>query len=218
MRVSWRILSRRLVLLGTPLALAVLMYFHPSPYDDVIGALIPMAGWWITLHVVQFVLFALMGAALYLLVDGLKGIAATISRLAAAVFVIFYDAGDAVAGITTGILARSAQGLSADKQAAFAGAIRAIFDDPTKNLIFEVGIYAWVVALVTAAFALYRAGAPRLPLVLLVLPAIFINFDHAFPFGSLTFGSFFLIAFWLELARFPLSRRPRRGYPESHEG
>jgi hypothetical protein len=26
------------------------------------------------------------------------------------------------------------------------------------------------------------------------------SFDHAFPFGSLTFGSFFLAALWLELA------------------
>ena len=207
MKVSWRVFFRRLVLLGTPLALAVLMLFHPAPYDDVLGALIPMAGWWILLHVIQFVLFALMGAAVFLLVDGVRGAMATIGRLAAAVFVIFYDAGDAVAGITTGILARSAQGLPVEKQAVFAEAIRAIFSDPTKNLLFEIGIVAWVVALVAVAFALYVAGAPRLPLLLLVFPAVFMNFDHAFPFGSLTFGTFFLIALWLELYRFPLPRR-----------
>ncbi|MGI9050337.1 MAG: hypothetical protein ACR2GU_13360 [Rubrobacteraceae bacterium] len=214
MRVSWRIFLRRIVLLGTPLALTILMLFHPSPYDDVIGALIPMAGWWLTLHVVQFVLFALMGAAVYLLVDGLKGVAATISRLAAAVFVIFYDAGDAVAGIATGILAQSAQGLPVERQTALAESIRVIFGDPTKNLLFEVGILAWVIALVTVAISLYRAGASRLPLILLILPALFMNLDHAFPFGSLTFGTFLLIALWLEIDRFPL---PRKGIPRSHE-
>lgn len=181
------------------------------------GTLIPAAGWWLTLHVLQFILFALMGVALYLLVDGLKGAAATICRLAAFVFLVFYAAGDAVAGITTGILARSAQNLPSDEQAAFAESIRAIFSDPTKNLFFEIGIVAWVVALAAAAFALYRAGAPRLPLILMILTALFLNFDHALPFGSLTFGTFLLIALWLELYRFPLPDRPRRRYPESHE-
>src|SRR5215207_2026838 len=41
---------RRIVLLGTPLALTVLLLFHPSPYDDVAGQLVPIAGWWIALH------------------------------------------------------------------------------------------------------------------------------------------------------------------------
>jgi hypothetical protein len=79
-------------------------------------------------------------------------------------------------------------------------AIKTLWDDPTKNLLFDIGRYAWIVALVTAAIALYRAGAPRLPLVLLALPAYLVTFDHAFPLGSLTFGTFFVIAAWLEFA------------------
>jgi hypothetical protein len=41
----------------------------------------------------------------------------------------------------------------------------------SEKLLFDIGRYAWIVALVTAAVALYRAGAPRLPLVLLALLA-----------------------------------------------
>jgi hypothetical protein len=37
---------RRIVLLGTPLALTFLLLFHPSPYDDVAGELMPIANWW----------------------------------------------------------------------------------------------------------------------------------------------------------------------------
>jgi hypothetical protein len=70
----------------------------------------------------------------------------------------------------------------------------------SEKLLFDIGRYAWIVALVTAAVALYRAGAPRLPLVLLALLAYLVTFDHAFPFGSLTFGGFFVLAAWLELA------------------
>jgi hypothetical protein len=63
-----------------------------------------------------------------------------------------------------------------------------------------------------AAVALGRAGAPRLPLMLMALPAYLITFDHAFPFGSLTFGSFFVIAAWIELAsgRLTLAGQHRR--------
>jgi hypothetical protein len=75
-----------------------------------------------------------------------------------------------------------------------------LFRDPTKNLFFTVGIFAWIVALVAVAVALFWAGAPRTPLFLLPLPVFLMSFDHAFPFGSLTFGSFFLAALWLELA------------------
>ena len=190
---------RRMVLLGTPLVLTVLLIFHPSPYDEVAGELVPIAGWWIVLHTIGFLLFALMGVAVWMLTAGLRGFVATLSRVAAVVFAVFYDAGDAIAGISTGILARSAEvGVLGERAAV--EAIETLWADPTKNLLFDIGRYAWIVALVTAAVALYRAGGPRLPLVLLALSAYLVTFDHAFPSGSLTFGSFFVIAAWLEFA------------------
>src|SRR5215208_4358531 len=198
-KVKFGLTLRRIVLLGTPLAITTLLFFHPSPYDDVAGELMPIAGWWIAVHTIGFLLFALMGVALWLLTAGLQDLFATVSRVAAVVFALFYDAGDAIAGISTGILARSAEAGALGERAAV-GAIQALWADPLKNLLFDIGRDAFIVALVTAAVALYRAGAPRLPLVLLVLPALFVTFDHAFPFGSLTFGTFFVIAAWLELA------------------
>src|SRR5215204_1854010 len=198
-KVEFSLTLRRIVLLGTPLVLTVLLFFHPSPYDDVADELMPIASWWITLHTIGFLLFALMGVAPWLLTAGLRGLFVTVSRAAAVVFALFYDAGDAIAGISTGILARSAEAGALGERAAV-GAIQALWADPLKNLLFDIGRDAFIVALVTAAVALYRAGAPRLPLVLLVLPALFVTFDHAFPFESLTFGTFFVIAAWLELA------------------
>ena len=211
-KVQFSLMLRRIVLLGTPLLLTVLLFFHPSPYDDVAGELMPVAGWWITLHTIGFVLFALMGVALWLLTAGLRGVFVTVSRAAAVIFALFYDAGDAIAGISTGILARAAGEGSLGERAAVS-AIETLFHNPVNNLLFSIGKYAWIVALVLAAVALLRAGAPRMPLVLLALPAYFLTFDHAFPFGSLTFGSFFAVACWLEVApgRPPsLAAQPRR--------
>jgi len=191
---------RRLVLFGAPLVLAVLMLFHPSPYEDLSGQLVPIADWWLTIHTLQFVLFAFMGASIWMLTDGLRGISVVVSRMTAVVFAIFYDIGDAVAGISTGILARSAAGAPTGEQAAIVGAVETLFQSPVKNLVFAVGINAWAVALIAAAVALFWAGAPRVPLFLLALPVYFMGFDHAFPFGSLTFASFFVAALWLEFA------------------
>src|SRR5918997_2825463 len=202
---------RRIVLLGTPLVLTVLLFFHPSPYDDVAGELMPIANWWIALHTIGFLLFALMGVAVWMLTAGLPGVFATVSRVTAVVFALFYDAGDAIAGISTGILARSAEAGTLGEQAAV-GAIETLWVDPLKNVLFDIGRDAFIVALVTAAVALYRAGVSRLPVMLLALPAFFVTFDHAFPFGSLTFGTFFVIAAWLELGQGSTSSsmQPRR--------
>jgi hypothetical protein len=211
---SSNLVLRRFILLGTPLVLAVLMFF-PSPYEDLTGELVPIADWWLTIHTLQFVLFAFMGASVWLLTDGLRGIFVIISRAAAVVFAIFYDIGDAVAGISTGILARNAAELSGGEQAALVRAIEVLFQSSTKNLFFTIGIFAFIVALAAAAVALFWADAPRVPLFLLALPVYFIGLDHAFPFGSLAFGTFFVAALWLELRRSKRVSGEDVSYPES---
>lgn len=212
---SSNLVLRRFILLGTPLVLAVLMLFHPSPYEDLTGELVPIADWWLTIHTLQFILFAFMGASVWLLTDGLRGICVVISRVAAVNFAIFYDIGDAVAGISTGILARRAAELPAEEQDALVRAMEVLFQSSTKNLFFSIGIFAFIVALVAAVVALFWADAPRVPLFLLALPVYFIGLDHAFPFGSLAFGTFFVAALWLELSRSKRISGKDVSYPES---
>jgi hypothetical protein len=210
--VELHLALRRVVLLGTPLTLAILEYFHPLVTRDLAGTLFPVAGWRVTLHVVQLVLFALMGAALWLLTDGLHGIATTVSRLGAAVFVVFYSAGDALLGIATGILARGVGDLPAEVREGRAEAIATFFEDPIAIGLYFVGELGWLVGLLAAVVALYAGGSPRLPLVLLVLSGrVLLVFDHPAPYGPIVFGSFFLGALWLELTggRRSVAKRPR---------
>jgi hypothetical protein len=212
---SSNLVLRRFILLGTPLVLAVLMLFHPSPYEDLSGELVPIADWWLTIHTLQFVLFAFMGASVWLLTDGVRGVSVVVSKVAAVVFAIFYDIGDAVAGISTGILARRAVELLAEEQAGLVGAMEVLFQSSTNNLFFSIGIFAFIVALVAAVVALFWADAPRVPLFLLALPVYFIGLDHAFPFGSLAFGTFFVAALWLELGQSKRVSGEDVSYPES---
>jgi hypothetical protein len=210
--VELHLALRRVVLLGTPLALAILELFHPLVSRDLAGTLFPVADWWVTLHVVQLVLFALMGAALWLLTDGLHGIAPTISRIGAAVFVVFYGAGEAVLGIATGILALGAGDLPTEAREGRVEAIATFFEDPIAIGLYFVGELGWLVGLLAAVVALYAGGSARLPLVLLVLSGcVLLVFDHPAPYGPIVFGSFFLGALWLELTRGrrSVARHPR---------
>ena len=153
------------------------------------------------MHVVQLVLFALMGAALWLLTDGLHGIATTVSRLGAAVFVVFYGAGDTLMGVATGILARGADDLPTEVREGRVEAIGRLFEDPTANILYFVGELGWLVGLLAAVVALNAGGSPRLPLVLLVLSGcVLLVFDHPAPYGPIVFGLFFVGALLLELA------------------
>jgi hypothetical protein len=196
---------RRIVLFGTPLAVATdIIFLHPTLGGNIRTDFFPVADFWLALHVVQLVLFGLMGMTVYLLLDGVSSIAAAISRLAVAMFIVFYNAGDAVAGVATGIIARSAVQLSTEKQAAVADAIARLFSDPVTQLIFVVGACAWSLALLAAAVALYQCGAPRLPLIPLALAGLpFIDlfgFVHSPPFNPIALALFALAVIWLELA------------------
>jgi hypothetical protein len=188
---------RRLVLLGTPLAFALLEIFHPQPSG--IADAVEQGGWFMWFHIIQVPLIGLIALAVYLLTNGLEGRAVSVSRWAIAVFAVFFSAYDAAAGIATGYALRNAQGLPAGAQETVH---EAVIDMPGLSLIFGlsiVGTGAWVVALIAAAIALRRAGASRVPFILLILAGVFLMGGHPFPAGTLAFGSFFLAAVWLEL-------------------
>jgi hypothetical protein len=193
-----RLVLRGVVLLGTPLALAILEIFHPQPSG--VAEAVEQGGWFMWFHIIQLPLIGLIALAVYLLTEGLEGRAAKVSRWAIGVFAVFFSAYDAAAGIATGYALRNAQGLSAEGQAAVYETVK---DMPELSLIFGlsiVGTGAWVVALIAAAIALRRAGASRGPFILLILAGVFLMGGHPFPAGTLAFGCFFVAAAWLELA------------------
>ena len=188
---------RRLVLLGTPLALALLEIFHPEQPSGASGA-VEQGAWFMWFHIIQVPLIGFIALAVYLLTEGIEGRAVNVSRWAIGVFAVFFSAYDAAAGIGTGYALRSAQGLSAEGQAAVYEVVKNL---PLFSLPFGlsvVGSLAWVVATVAAAIALRRAGASRGPFVLLILAGVFLMGGHPYPAGTLAFGCFFVAAAWLE--------------------
>lgn len=171
------VLMRRIFVVATPLALAIVLWFHPPGGDDIYEGLREDVGAWLFVHTVFLFFIPLMAIATYLLLSGLESRAATVSRISLVFFLVFYTAYEVTVGLGAGILVDYANGLPAAEQAAVADAIQdytgnGMLGDPV-SVSLVVGLLGWVVALIAAAVALRRAGAGWSATVLVGLAALF---------------------------------------------
>jgi hypothetical protein len=184
-----RPLSRREVifLVGVPLAWIVLLLFHPAGegkeiYVDLQDQVTRM----LTVHIGMLLFIPLMAAVVYVLLRGVEGTAALVSRIALAPYVIFYGAWEAMYGIGLAILADAVNGLPASERATGA----AVIQDYAENVLIggfgvlvSLGSIAFIIATIAAGLALRRhAGAPLAVAVLLGLSGFLIT-AHPPPFG-----------------------------------
>jgi hypothetical protein len=93
------------------------------------------------------------------------------ARVAAFVFLVGYVALDAISGVAASAILASGEAWSPE-------AVRALFTSGPAALPTEVALVAWLVAVLLAAWALYRAGRPLAPLILLVATAIWLTQDY----------------------------------------
>ena len=171
--------------IGVPLAWGALLWFHPSvDPDDVYGGLRDEVTTYQIVHAGTLIFIGLMGAALYLLVRDLPGTAAKISRLAIGPFVLFYGAWETSIGLATGALVQHANDSPADERPAMADGIQSLQGNVIvgeNSIVGFAGALAWVVAVVAAAVAYRRVGAPVAIPVLLGLS--FVVISHPPPIG-----------------------------------
>lgn len=208
---------RRVILIGTPILTGILLLFHPRPVLpdmapaaqmeglDVFTLLGPVAGPFLAVHVLFAPLLALLGLSVILLLNGVGGIAAIISRISAFFFVVTYILYETIVGTVAALLVRGAAALSPAEQAVIGDAVNRIHRDPVlgdgSSILFLIATLSWPLAVTMAAFALRRAGKPLVPCILLGLSAIFTF--HASPLGSLGMLLFFLAALAIERAGSP---------------
>ena len=190
---------RRLLVIGTPLLTGILLLFHPIPDQaamehaehsgvmDVFALLAPIANAFLLVHVLFAPLLALLGLAVVALLNGVRGVAATISHVSAFVFVVSYIVYESIIGTATGLLVRGGAALPLEEQAAISDAVNRIMRDPVlgdgPSALFLIATLSWPMAVITAGFALRRAGKPLLPCILLGLSSVFTF--HASPLGPL---------------------------------
>jgi hypothetical protein len=207
---------RLLFVVVTPLALAVVLWFHPGGGEDVYADVRDDVDAWLFVHTVFLLFIPLLALASYVLLRGLTGTAATVSRVSLVFFLCFYTAYEVTVGLGSGILVEYANGLPAAEQEAVADAIRHynrddVLGDPM-SVALALGLLGWVVAMLAAAVAFKRAGAGW-PVTILVGLSSFVAI-HPPPVGPVALVLFAAAAVLIERWR----EREARALPERAEG
>ena len=183
-------------LIGVPLLWAVLLLFHPGGEGTEVSyaELQDKVTAWMVVHIGMMLFIPLLGAVVYLLLRGVEGTAARVSRIALVVFVVFYSTWEALQGIGVGILVNEVNGLPQTELATGADLVHDFADHiliRNFGVFGNIGSIGLIIALIAAGVALRRAGASLAVAALLGLSGFLIT-AHPPPFGPV--GLAFFIA------------------------
>jgi hypothetical protein len=169
---------------GVPLAWGVLLLFHPTG-DEYYAVISDSVTPWLVVHLGTMLFIPLLAAAMFVLLRGIEGTAATVSRVALVVFAVVYAAFEVTVGIGSGILGDAINALPAGERAAGAELLASYNESGVITVLSTIGGLAWLVAVAAAGLALFRRArtASSIAVVALFLvsaPGIVI---HVTPFG-----------------------------------
>jgi hypothetical protein len=174
-------------LIGVPLLWAVLLLFHPGGEGDQIYLDVQdNVTRFLVVHVGMMLFIPLMAVAVYLLLRGVEGTAAWVSRIALVPFVVFYSAWEVLQGIGVGILVNELKGLPQAQPALREDLVQDFAEHPLIGpfgVFGSIGSMGLIVATIAAGVALYRqAAAPVAVPVLLAISGLLITV-HPPPYG-----------------------------------
>jgi hypothetical protein len=204
-------------MIGVPLAWAVLLLFHPKGegdqiYLDVQDHVTAM----LAVHIGMMLFIPLTAFAIYLLMRGVEGTAARVSRIALLPFVVFFSAWETLQGTANGILGHELNGRPKDERATGATLIQEFAENPLARdlgVFATIGTLAILIATVAAGIALRRhAGAPSAVAILLGVFGVLIG-AHPPPFGPIGLVCFAIAVYVLwrrQRAAFALARSEQR--------
>jgi hypothetical protein len=166
--------ARAVLLVGVPVAFAGLLWLHPmvSDWEGLRDATTRFQ----LVHVAMVLALCLLALGIYVLLDGLRGRAAAVGRLALIPLVAFYVPYVAFEGVALGVLGQELNGLSAAQRDAVAPGL--VEDFARNPILGEPGVFwalgstALVVVIVATVLAFRRAGAPLAVQILLGLSAL----------------------------------------------
>ena len=175
-------------LVGIPLAWAVLLLFHPTgggeavTYADVQDQVTA----WLVVHIGMMLFIPLFAVAMFLLLRGIEGTAARVSRIALVPFVVFYGAYEVLLGIGAGILVQDVNGLAGSEKAAGAALVNEFTDNVLIrgfSILSSLGAVPFITAMIAAGVALRREAAAPLAVPILLGLSGFLITAHPPPFG-----------------------------------
>jgi hypothetical protein len=181
-------------LIAVPLLWAILLLFHPGGEGDEIYLDVQdNVTRFLVVHIGMMLFIPLMAVVVLLLLRGVEGTAAWVSRIALVPFVVFYSAWEVMQGIGVGILATELNGLPQAGQALREDLVQDFAEHPLIGpfgVFGSIGSMGLIVAAIAAGVALYRhAGAPVSVPVLLSISGLLITV-HPPPYGPIGLALF----------------------------
>jgi hypothetical protein len=183
-------------LIAVPLLWAVLLLFHPGGEGDQIYLdAQDNVTRFLVVHVGMMLFIPLMAVVIFLLLRGVEGTAAWVSRIALVPFVVFYSAWEVFQGIGVGILVNELNGLPQAEQALREDLVQNFAEHVLTGpfgVFGSIGSVGLIVAAIAAGVALYRhAGAPVSVPVLLAISGLLITV-HPPPYGPIGLALFII--------------------------
>jgi hypothetical protein len=206
-------------LIGVPLLWGILLLFHPGGEGDTIYLNVQdEVTRFLVVHIGMMLFIPLIAVAVLLLLRGVEGTAAWVSRIALVPFVVFYSAWEVLQGIGVGILANELNGLPQAQPALREDLVQ---DFAEHALIGPVGVFGsigslgLITAAIAAGIALYRhAGAPVSVPILLGLSGFLIS-AHPPPLGPTGLALFIVAVLIYTRSQSPARASAPVGKPRS---
>jgi hypothetical protein len=186
-------------MIGVPLAWAVLLLFHPTGEGEAItyGEVHDQVTAWLVVHLGMMIFIPLMAVAVYLLVRGIEGTAARVTRIALVPFVVVYGAYEVLLGVGVGILVEDVNGFAGGDRVAGAALVNEFADNVLirggLSILSSIGAVAFITAMIAAGLALRRHTGARLAVPILLGLSGFLITAHPPPFGPIGLV-FFVVA------------------------
>jgi hypothetical protein len=193
----------RRLLAAVPLALAVLLLFHPSVERDPFAIADALSAWF-AVRIGMLILTPALGIVAWLPVGGLTHPAAHIARRASLPFVAFHAVYDTLAGIGAGLLVRATTELPPDHIAGATALVTGWWANLNPHWIWAVSAISWATFALCAAAAHWRSGSHPLVVVGLGLAAPYV-YLHAWAPPAMT-----LLALSAADGALPLTTRETR--------
>jgi hypothetical protein len=182
-RRTTRDIARLAFLVAVPALTAVVIAGHPADPRTAsdLGDQVDLYIW---IHVALLFMLPLLGIVVWTLLDGLRGAAATVSRVLLPVALVFYAAFDALVGIGGGLVVREALAVgAADRTGAEDLAARWMTIPMPVPIISTMATFSWTAALLAAAAAHAQARSPVIAVIGLALAGPLFGFGHPFVTG-----------------------------------
>lgn len=175
-------------LIGVPLLWAVLLLFHPGGEGTEVSyvELQDKVTAWLVVHLGMMIFIPLIAVVVLLLLRGVEGTAARISRIALVPFVIFYSAWESLQGIGVGILVDEVNGLPQAERATGADLVPDFADNiliRNFGVFGNIGSLSLIIAMIAAGVALRRHAGAAFAVAALLGVSGFLVTAHPPPFG-----------------------------------